>query len=315
MIQITQLYRLFGALLLAALVAACGTDSSSGGGSGSGSDSGTGGAEDKGFTLRLTDAPFDGALSVELTFVEVRLRRASGGWITIPSSDLKATRIVVSDLQGTKSAKLIGDLDLPAGEYDELRLVVDKDPLANVIVDSSGATFPLKIPSGSSSGLKIKGNFTISDSRPTTMIADIDLRQSIKKAGPNYIMKPVVRLIEGDNFGHARGTIDGSNLVGSNCSDADPDTFNAIYVFEGHNVKPADIDQSSNKDVDPITTTKILWDAASSAYIYEAAFLPQGKYTIALTCSADQDGLDTTENLNFFGTRNVTIRVNDTVFF
>ena len=309
MTQISRLYRLFGALLLAASVAACGTDSSSGGGSGSDS----GGSGDKGFTLRLTDAPFDGALSVEMTFVEVRLRQAGGGWIEIPSEDLQASRIVVSDLQGTKTAKLVGGLDLPDGEYTELRLIVDNGPMANVIVDALGATHALNIPSGSSSGLKIKGNFSIND-MPTTLIADIDLRQSIRMAGPNYIMNPVIRLIEGGNFGHVRGMLDGSQFTGPNCSDADPDTFNAIYVFEGHDVKPADIDQSSNKDVDPITTSKILWDAASSSYKYEAAFLPHGEYTIALTCSADQDDLDSKDNLKFFGTRNVTIRVNDTTF-
>ena len=306
MIRITRLFRLFGVLLLAALVAACGTDSSSGG---SGSDSGG----DKGFTLRLTDAPFDGSLSVEMTFVEVRLRQVGGGWISIPSSDLSTNRVVVSDLQGTKTEVLVSGLDLPPGDYDELRLVVDNDPMANKIVDSTGAEFPLTIPSGSASGLKIKGDFTISD-MPTTLIADIDLRQSIRMAGPNYLMQPVVRLIKGGNFGHARGMIDGSQLIGPGCSDADADTFNAIYVFEGHDVVPADIDQSSDTDVDPITTSTFLWDGSSSSYKFEAAFLPQGEYTIALTCSADQDGLDTTDNLNFFGTRNVTIRVNDTTF-
>ena len=132
--------------------------------------------------------------------------------------------------------------------------------------------------------------------------------------GPYYIMNPVIRLIEGSNFGHARGMLDGSQLTGAKCSDADPDTFNAIYVFKGHGVKPADIDLSSDKDVDPVTTSKILWDAASSSYKYEAAFLPQGKYTISLTCSADQDDVDSKDNLKFFGTRDITIQVNDTTF-
>ena len=239
MIKIKRLYQTLVVLLLAAVLAACGTDSSSGSRSGSGSGSGSDSsiAGDKGFTLRLTDAPFDGVLSVELTFVEVRLRHSGGGWITIPASDLKANRIVISDLQGTKSAKLLGDLDLPPGDYNQLRLLVDKDPMANVIVDSTGATFPLKIPSGASSGLKIKGDFTISDGQPTTLIADIDLRQSIKKSGTNYTLKPVIRLVKSGNFGHARGKINANKLVGAKCSDKDPDTFNAVYVFAGHNVK------------------------------------------------------------------------------
>jgi hypothetical protein len=71
----------------------------------------------------------------------------------------------------------------------------------------------LKIPSGGTSGLKIKGDFTVSNTRPTTLILDVDLRQSIKMAGPNYIMTPVLRLVSADNFGHVRGEIDPALLT------------------------------------------------------------------------------------------------------
>jgi hypothetical protein len=149
----------------------------------------------------------------------------------------------------------------------------------------------LKIPSGGTSGLKIKGDFTVSNTRPTTLILDVDLRQSIKMAGPNYIMTPVLRLVSADNFGHVRGEIDPALLTAGD-----------------------DINQTSNQNTDPVTTGKIAYDTAAAKYIYEAAFLPAGKYTIAFTCNSDKDDLEVDNDLKFFGIQNVTVKLNNTTF-
>jgi len=174
--------------------------------------------------------------------------------------------------------------------------------------------FDLKIPSGGSSGLKIKGDFTVSSTRPTSLVVDVDLRQSIVVAGSNFLMKPVLRLIKGDNFGHIRGLVNPTSLTAASCSDAQADTFNAIYVYAGHNVIPDDINQLSSANIGPVTTSKILWDTSMSKYMYEAAFLPAGDYTIAFTCNSDLDDLEADDNLKFFGIRNVTVQVNNTTF-
>ena len=299
MARMTRLYRPVTALLLAALVAACGTDSSS---SGSGN-----GASDSGFTLRLTDAAFDEAARVELTFVEVQLRNSAGSWITIPFDQLSASTIDVAQLQGTRSEELVGGIDVPAGDYTEMRLLVDESQ--SKFFDTLGAEFELRVPSGR---LVVKGDFTVSETMPTLMIVDVDLRRSIMRTGPFYNMQnPVLRLVDGKNFGHARGMLDALLLTAPTCSDALADTFNSVYVFEGHGVTPDDID---NQDAEPVTTSKITYDPASSGFKYEAGFLPAGEYTISFTCNSDVDELNTSEDLQFFGTQDITIKVNDTVF-
>ncbi|UCH40588.1 MAG: DUF4382 domain-containing protein [Gammaproteobacteria bacterium] len=302
-----KLLQPFLALALTAALAACGTDSGSSGGS-----SGTSDGDGSGFSLRLTDAPFDDAARVDITFTEVRLKKVSGGWVTIPVNAANQ-KINLAALQGTKSEALLSGEDVDADDYEELRLIVSTAAMANTIELSSGGVVELKIPGGSS-GLKINGNFSISDMRPTSMVVDIDLRQSIIKAGPNYIMRPVLRLIDGDNFGHVRGKVDSALLTAPSCSDAQVDTFNAVYVYVGHNVSPDDINQRSNLNVDPITTTNITYDTTTSEYMYEAAFLPLGDYTIAFTCNSDLDDLDADDNLQFFNIQNVTVQVNDTMF-
>ena len=50
-------------------------------------------------------------------------------------------------------------------------------------------------------------------------------------------------------------------------------------------------------------------------YLYEAAFLPNGDYTVAFTCNANLDDPEMEgEKLRFFGTRNATVKVNNIVF-
>lgn len=306
MILLTNLPKLLTALTLAALLSACGTDSSSSGDGGSSSGGGSS------LSLRLTDAAFDDAARVDITFVEVKLRKASGGWVSIPVNP--AQKIELASLQGTKTAGLLLDVDVDADDYDELRLIVDTAPMANSIELTSGGVNNLMIPSGGSSGLKIKGDFTVSDTRPTSLVVDVDLRQSIITAGPNFIMSPVLRLINGDNFGHVRGLVNSALLTAGTCSDAQADSFNAVYVYNGHNVAADDINQSSTTNNDPVTTSKIVWDTSISEYVYEAAFLPAGDYTIAFTCNSDLDDLNADDNLQFFGIRNVIVQVNNTTF-
>lgn len=306
--QITTLYRLSLALLLAASVAACGTDSSSSGGS---SNSGA-----SGFSLRVTDAPFSEVERLEITFREVRLRKADDSWVVIPAEKLANATIEIAGLQGTKTANLLENVDVPEGDYTELRLMVED--IAKIEL-SAGGTEDLEIPSGASSGLKIKGDFSVIDSMPTIMIVDFDLLRSVNRFGPlmapKYKMNPVLRLIKGNGFGHARGTVDPELLKDTTvgCSDDDPLTDNAVYVFKG-DVVPDDISKRNN-DVDPITTSRITMDPSSGDFIYEAAFLPAGDYTIAFTCNASAEDLkEDDDDLKFFGTRKITIKVNDTLF-
>jgi len=291
------------ALLLAASVTACGTDSSSSGGS-----SGSGGS---GFSLRVTDAPFTDIERLDITFREVRLRKADGDWIDIPTGELANATIEIAGLQGTKTANLLENVDVPEGDYTELRLIVE-DPAK--IELTGGGSVDLEIPSGSTSGLKIKGDFMVVDGKPTVLVIDFDLLRAVNITGgptPKYMFNPVLRLIKGNAFGHARGMIDGSLLTAASCSDMIDTTFNAVYVFKGHNVTPDDI-TNRNDDVDPFTTSKIVLE--DGAYKYEAAFLPAGDYTIAFTCNADKEDLKADDDLKFFGTKNITIKVNDTLF-
>jgi len=306
-----RLFNLITTLLLCGYLTACGTDSSSSDQAGNTGASGSGPS----FSLRVTDAPIDDAVSVVLRFTEVRLRNTNGNWTTHTFNTPKS--IDMLQLQGTKTADLLIDELVDVGNYDEIRLLVDGAPMANYVLDAGGMA-ELKIPSGSSSGLKIKGNFSVLENRPASLVMDLDLRQSITMAGNSgkYILKPVVRLVSDKDAGHIRGTVNPASLNSMPaCSDSDPNSYNAAYVYAGHNVTPDDIDQSSPQSIAPFATTSIAYDNAILSYLFEAAFLPAGNYTVALTCNADAEDLDDgNDDLKFFNIQNVTVRVSNTLF-
>ncbi len=299
------------AALLALGLAGCG------GGSGGGSSGD--GAEMGEFSLRLTDAPFNEAAVVKVTFKAVHLQPADDDddWVrhVLP----EPLSVDLMTLQGMAAAELVVDLPVPTGDYKEIRLLVDDSDPANNQIELNfvgGGPFPLDIPSGSSSGLKIEGDFTVGAERPTTLTADIDLLQSLVLVGPgDYRLHPVIRLVENSGAGHLRGKTDVSKLDGSttSCSDGDPTTHNAVYVYAGHDADVEDIDQSDKDDDQPLTTAMIKLDK-SGGYVYEVGFLPPGDYTLAFTCKADLENLDSDDDLSFFDIRDVTILVSNVLF-
>ena len=305
---LSRIFAPVAAALLTLGLAGCGGSSS--GSSGDGVEMGE-------FSLRLTDAPFTAAASVKVTFSEVHLKPADGGsWVRHRLE--KPTDFDLMTLQGMATADLVVDVLVPAGKYEEIRLLVDDSLLSNNEIVTSTGTYSLTIPSGSSSGLKIKGNFTVDADRPANLIADVDLLQSLVLEGPgDYRLRPVIRLVEKNSAGHLRGKVDGSKLDDSatSCSDADPNSYNAVYVYSGHGADVEDIDHADKGDGDqPLTTAKIWLDPASGAYVYEVAFLPAGDYTLAFTCKADLEDLNGDDDLSFFDIRDVTVLVSDVLF-
>ena len=260
------------------------------------------------FSLRLTDAPVDDMFAVVIEVTAVALRTKAGTWINYVFPSPKS--IDVLQLQGTLTADLLVDVEASLARYDEIRLLLSDAPMTNYLDLGPGGLVDLKVPGGE---LKIKGDFTVFNSRPTSLVIDFDLRQSIKRNGNSgkYSIKPVLRLADNENASHLRGKVSPLLLSSASaCSDDNVDTFNALYVYEGHDVIPDDINQNSDLDVSPFTTTIIKYHPLSSSYRYEAAFLPLGDYTIAFTCNSNLDNLDDgNDDLKFFNTRNVTVTI------
>jgi len=265
----------------------------------------------------------DGLAQVVVQFTAIEMKRKKGGWTryTLP----KSRAIDLLALHGLTTADLLVHMPIEPGDYKQIRFIVDDAPMANHVILKGGGMVNLKIPNGSANGIKLKKNFTIPEDRLVNFTVDFDLRKSVKfkKATGEYKLKAKMRLLVDDDVGFIRGSVHPSLLLNPNCSDMDADTDNAVYVYAAHDVTPGDIDDASNAE--PVTATVIKYDDDSGLYIFEAAFLPAGDYTIAFTCNADQESVDDDDDdddnddndddaLQFFNIQNVTVLVADTTF-
>ena len=139
------------------------------------------------------------AVNIKVTKVEVRQiaeENDEARWITFFEGDGEEFNLL--DLQKGITVSL-GDADIPVGTYTELRLhVSEENNTIEFKVDTK--QYPLKIPSGTSSGVKIKYTFTISEGGSTVITLDFDAQQSVKAVDDGddaeYQLHPVIRIKE-----------------------------------------------------------------------------------------------------------------------
>ena len=253
-------------------------------------------------TLKITDAPVDEAENVWVEFSAVTFKSADDEDVIFTLDPVQ--RINLLALQGSESQALLENVEIPAGDYNQIRLAVNAefDDVMDSYITIDGTEYELQVPSGSQSGLKLNTPFTIAAGTTGMTVADedsvytidFDLRKSIVNpvGQPGYFLKPVLRLVQNINTGTISGTVDSQLLVGANCSDG-PFTGNSVYVFAGENITPDDID---GNEPDPITTSFVNYNIDTGIYSYEVGFLTAGDYTLALTCSADRDDVETDDN-------------------
>lgn len=149
----------------------------------------TGGNNGQSTTLkvRLTDAPINAdSVNVDIRQVRVNFRQDSTGWV-----DLN-TNAGIYDLLGLQNGvdTLLAAGTIPSNSVQEIRLVLGG---SNSIV-VNGMSYPLTIPSGAESGLKLKINKQLTGPIDSILI-DFDAALSIHQTGQgNYMLKPVLKI-------------------------------------------------------------------------------------------------------------------------
>lgn len=139
------------------------------------------------FEVMLTDAPFDAQeVNVEIKEVVVKYAKDGANWTPLTTNagvyNLLALQNGVQTVLATGSN--------PGETIKELRLVLGS---ANTIkIDN--VTYPLTIPGGAESGLKIKINKKLVTTLDR-LVVDFDAGLSVIKTGSNeYKLKPVLKL-------------------------------------------------------------------------------------------------------------------------
>ncbi len=150
-------------------------------------------------SLRLTDAPGDLA-EATVRIDEIYLQ---GG----ADDDSASNRLVLYSggesfdlltLSGGRTAELVSGVEIPAGTYSQLRMVIGEASVTTLddrVYSTTNGT--LQTPSFASSGLKIKlpGGSVRVDGPAMILLVDFDVSQSFGKAAGNsgrWVMHPVV---------------------------------------------------------------------------------------------------------------------------
>ena len=177
------------ALLVVALIAACG----------GGNPGGTGTVG-----VSLTDAPACGFDAVNVTVSKIRIHQSStasdtdAGWTDItlnPARKINLLNLTNGVLDG------LGDAPLAAGHYTQLRLVLSPNtaanPLANSIIPAGGLfETGLVTPSAAQSGIKLINEFDVTAGYRVDLVLDFNACKSIVKRGNGtYALKPVIKVL------------------------------------------------------------------------------------------------------------------------
>jgi hypothetical protein len=197
---------------------AAGADDSSAGPSSGAAPSGMGQ-----LAIDLVDAPNPQVDQIWVNVTEVTAHSTSAGWVTVSTTPVK-----VDLLELQSSAVALGLVTLPPGTITQVRLVVTED--GNYVV-TGGQQVPLKVPSGSESGIKVKGPWEIAACAQTALTLDFDGKKSIwthpTGQGDEWILRPVIRVRKVDSV--PVGCMDGGGEAGGSdggvptaCSESAP---------------------------------------------------------------------------------------------
>ncbi len=248
--------------------------------------------------LAITDAPIDtdGISGVFITVVGLQYHSSADGWVTIEDFEGPLTYDLLALTRG--DFEMLGNFELNAGHYSQLRFILDATEYGQGAPVTSGAyiqfddetTSPLYVPSGSQSGFKAVGAFSIPVNGETYVTADFDVRKSIVKTGMNdrYILKPVIRLVvdnqAGSIKGHITGIEDEANYV--------------VYAYEAGSY-------NEEEAAEPAEETPRFPNAVSSVVVdvddfYHIAFLAEGSYDLVVvrtTAEGDVEIVHTIESV------------------
>lgn len=244
-----------------------------------------------------------GKVNVLVTDAAVDAENISGVYLSVSEVQVKADSEVKTvatfdepkefDLMAYQngSTYALADGEMEVGAYDELRLILTED---NYIKFQDGTTESLMVPSGTSSGYKIKGDFNVASENEVTIVADIDLRKALVVEGSgDYKLRPTARIVAAENTGTIKGSISASD-----------DEQLVVYAYAKGTYDASEAEE-------PMEGSTRFEGSVNSAVVtnggFTLAFMEKGEYELVVA-RYERDA--TSNRLTFTNTANAEILLN-----
>ena len=251
-----------------------------------------------------TELPADPNVTQVVVYVRGLEFTGGSGTRTLEFSDTEQVNLI--DLADDNGAlRLFTGEELPEGSYTGVRLLLDDDRADDAFVSTgSGTQFTLNLADGDYASLSFSiDNNENSDDSFTLLL---DLRQSLSFDDDNdeYTLTPKMRAVDTSEMSRIDGDVSITCPAGGSLERG------AVYLFQGNDVTPDDIDGSG---VEPFATAPIFTATSGGGFFYSLRFLPAGDYTLAATCSGNDEEPSTDEDLQFRNVVNVNLDDRETI--
>jgi len=177
--------------------------------------------------LMLTDAPaaYD---AVNIDIQEVMLHTETEGWVSVAIENPGVYNL----LEFSNGLDvLLGTIEVAPGTLSQMRLVLGSEN--SVVVE--GVEYPLTIPSGSTSGLKLNLHSELEGGYFYRFWIDFDAARSVHMTGNGkYMLKPVIRMFTEASSGAIAGNVFPSEFAPVVTVYNETDTLATFPAADGH---------------------------------------------------------------------------------
>lgn len=244
-------------------------------------------------TISLTDDPWEDATEMVLHVTGIEMGHADGSVVTIDMTG-GGMSIDMVQLQNGEAQMLADNMEIPMGQYDWMRLMVDPT-LSHIDLASTGGRHSMEMGSDAVDGLEVGRSFQIGQSQHSELMLDFDIRRGVQHhdtgmMGGEYRLHSAMRMVDMNASGGLVGAVDASMIDVNHPACDDAPGGNWAYLYHGDVTEPDDIaDVDTDGMPGPIAADRIDMDTLTGEHRYHFGYLDPGQYRIAITCSGEWD--------------------------
>ena len=235
--------------------------------------------------FEITDAPIDNA-NVQAAFVTVTAVRVDGR--AISALEVKQTVDLLALQNG--NTEFLGSVDLEAGTYSSLELVLDYEtdasgnaPGCYILTDGGGKA---ALQTTTDNTLELTGSFTVAANQTTNVVMDFDVRKAVRQSeseGYRFVsdseLNSSVRVVTKSETGTVNGQVENSSEFGSRV---------VVYAYErGTYDRDTELSGQGSGNIqfkNAVTSAIVRADGT-----YTVAFLQEGDYELHFIAYEEPD--------------------------